>query len=59
MTRRWRPGRWWPLDSRHAIDAFVVATAAVIGRAVILTVDAGDLGRLAQGIPSVAVHPLP
>lgn len=43
------------LDSRHAIDAFVVATAAVMGDAVIATHDPDDLERLAATEPGVSV----
>ncbi|HEV8115277.1 MAG TPA: hypothetical protein VGP53_03490 [Acidimicrobiales bacterium] len=47
------------LDSRHAVDAFVVATAAAIGNAIILTGDPGDLRRLAERTVAVAVQALP
>lgn len=46
------------LGSEHAIDAFVVATAARAGSAVILTADADDLGRLASGNSAIAIHGL-
>ena len=47
------------LDSCHAVDAFVVASAASCGHAVILTADPGDLTRLAAHVPAVAVQALP
>jgi predicted nucleic acid-binding protein len=47
------------LDSRHAVDAFVVATAAMLGNAVILTGDPRDMRRLAAPVTGVAVQPLP
>lgn len=47
------------LDSCHAVDAFVVATAASVGNAVILTGDPTDLRRLAARTPGVAVQALP
>jgi predicted nucleic acid-binding protein len=43
------------LDSRHAVDAFVVATAASFGSAMIATHDTDDLRRLAARLPSVRV----
>lgn len=46
------------LDSCHAVDAFVAATALGAGPAVILTGDPGDLGRLIGGDPGVLVQPL-
>ncbi len=46
------------LDSCHAVDAFVVATAASIGNAVILTGDPADMRRLAVDA-AVAVQALP
>lgn len=46
------------LDSCHAVDAFVVATAASLGNAVILTGDPDDLRALAARIPTVAVQAL-
>lgn len=47
------------LDSCSAVDAFVVATAASLGNAVVLTADADDLRRFAAHLPGVAVQPLP
>lgn len=47
------------LDSCHAIDAFVVATAASIGGAVILTGDPEDMRSLAALTPGVVVQALP
>jgi hypothetical protein len=46
------------LDSCHAVNALVVATAASVQPAVVLTGDPDDLGRLAEGSPGVAVLPL-
>lgn len=46
------------LGSAHAVDAFVVATAATVGPCVILTGDLEDLGRLAVDLPGVAVRSL-
>lgn len=43
------------LDSAHAVDAFVVATAVAFGRAVIATHDPDDIGRLAAGEPDLRV----
>lgn len=47
------------LDSCHAVDAFVVATAASLANAVILTGDPDDLRALAANVPAVAVQALP
>ena len=47
------------LDSYHAVDAFVVATAATLGNAVIITGDPDDMRRLATHVTAVAVQPLP
>ncbi|HUP68898.1 MAG TPA: PIN domain-containing protein [Acidimicrobiales bacterium] len=47
------------LDSCHAVDAFVVATAASLAYAVILTEDPDDLRSLAAHTPGVAVQALP
>jgi predicted nucleic acid-binding protein len=47
------------LDSRHAVDAIVVATAAILGASVILTGDPNDLRRLAVEHPHVVVVSLP
>lgn len=47
------------LDSCHAIDAFVVATAASLGDALILTGDPDDMRNLAAKIPAVAIQALP
>jgi predicted nucleic acid-binding protein len=46
------------LDSCHAVDAFVVATAATLGNAVIITGDPDDIGRLAAHVSAVAVQAL-
>ena len=43
------------LDSAHAVDAFVVATAAEFTTAVIATGDPADLSRLSSGLPHVRV----
>ena len=43
------------LDSRHAVDAIVVATAAALGASLILTGDPNDLDRLAVEHPQVVV----
>lgn len=43
------------LDSSHAVDAFVVATAAEFATAVIATGDPTDLSRLSSGLPHVRV----
>jgi predicted nucleic acid-binding protein len=43
------------LDSSHAVDAFVVATAASLGAALIATHDPDDIGRLAAGQPGIRV----
>jgi predicted nucleic acid-binding protein len=43
------------LDSSHAVDAFVVATALEFGSAVIATGDPDDLLRLASGFRRVRV----
>ena len=45
-------------DSASAIDAFVVATAAVRQSAVVLTGDPGDLNMLAVSAPNVAIQSL-
>lgn len=47
------------LDSCHAVDAFVAATALGASPAVILTGDPDDLSRLVGGNPGVHVRPLP
>lgn len=47
------------LDSCHAVDAFVAATALGAKPAVILTGDPDDLGRLIGDNPGVHVQPLP
>jgi predicted nucleic acid-binding protein len=44
--------------SRATIDAIVVATAVMLGGAVILTSDPDDLGRLATNHPAVVVRSL-
>lgn len=46
------------LDSCHAIDAFVVATAASLGNALILTGDPDDLTSLSAHTPAVVVQAL-
>lgn len=46
------------LDSCHAVDAFVVATAAALTNAVILTGDPDDLRALAADVPAVVVRAL-
>lgn len=46
------------LDSCHAVDAAVVATAIRLGGAVVLTGDAGDLRSLARDHPNVAIQAL-
>jgi predicted nucleic acid-binding protein len=43
------------LDSTHAVDAFVVATAAAFGRAIIATHDPSDIRALAASEPQVSV----
>jgi hypothetical protein len=43
------------LDSAHAVDAFVVATAIEFGSAVIATGDPEDIGRLSAGLRDVRV----
>ena len=47
------------LDSCHAVDAFVVATAATLGNAVILTGDPDDMRLLSAHVTAVAVQSLP
>lgn len=46
------------LDSRHAVDATVVATAARLGGAVVLTGDPDDLRVLAADHANVAIQAL-
>jgi hypothetical protein len=46
------------LDSAHAVDAFVVATAATFGKALIATHDPEDVGRLAAPLRGVRVFAL-
>lgn len=46
------------MDSRHAVDAFVVATAAALGDAIIATGDPDDLGKLAARQKSVRTWPV-
>jgi predicted nucleic acid-binding protein len=46
------------LDSRHAVDASVIATAVRLGGAAVLTGDAGDLRPLARDHRNVAIVPL-
>jgi predicted nucleic acid-binding protein len=47
------------LDSCHAVDALVVATAATLGNAVILTGDPDDMRRLVAHVAGVVAQPLP
>jgi predicted nucleic acid-binding protein len=47
------------LDSCHAVDAFVAATALGASPAVVLTGDPEHLGRLVGDDPGVHVRPLP
>ncbi|MGH2771823.1 MAG: PIN domain-containing protein [Actinomycetota bacterium] len=47
------------LDSCHAVDASVVATAARLGGGVVVTADADDLRSLARNHPNVVIQPLP
>jgi predicted nucleic acid-binding protein len=47
------------LDSCHLADAVVIATAARLGEAVVLTGDPDDLRRLAAGHPNIEVVALP
>ena len=47
------------LDSCHAVDAFVAATALGAGPAVVLTGDPDDFGRLVGDDPGVHVRRLP
>lgn len=46
------------LTSAHAVDAFVVATAAELGPAIIATHDPDDMKRLAAGCRDVRVLPI-
>lgn len=46
------------LDSSHAVDASVVATAIGLGGAVIATGDPGDIKSLARDHRNIAVFPL-
>jgi predicted nucleic acid-binding protein len=46
------------LDSCHAVDALVVATAASLGTAIVLTGDPDDMRALAGLVTGVAVQPL-
>ncbi len=46
------------LSSKEAIDAFVVATAAMHQSALVLTSDASELERLAAVLPNVAIQHL-
>ena len=43
------------LSSAHAVDAFVVATAAMYESAVIATGDPKDIRRLAAGLPRIRI----
>jgi predicted nucleic acid-binding protein len=47
------------LDSCHAVDAFVAATAIGSGYSLVLTGDPDDLRRLTSGAPGVAIQALP
>jgi predicted nucleic acid-binding protein len=47
------------LDSCHLVDAVVVATAARLGGAVVLTGDPDDLRDLAADLPNVEIMALP
>lgn len=47
------------LGSEHAVDAFVVATAAGVQPAIVLTSDPEDLDRLAGGLAGVVIQALP
>lgn len=47
------------LDSCHAVDASVVATAVRLGGATVATGDPDDLRSLARDHPNVAIVPLP
>jgi predicted nucleic acid-binding protein len=47
------------LDSSHAVDAFVAATALGAGPAVVLTGDPDDLTRLIGDHPGVHIQSLP
>lgn len=47
------------LDSCHAVDAFVAATALGASPAVILTGDPDDLRRLVGADPGIHIRPLP
>jgi predicted nucleic acid-binding protein len=46
------------LSSAHAVDAFVVATAAQFDTAVIATGDPDDMGRLAGPFPKIGIFSL-
>lgn len=46
------------LDSCHAVDASVVATAIRLGGAVVATGDPDDLASLARNHRNVIIHPL-
>jgi predicted nucleic acid-binding protein len=46
------------LDSRCAVDAFVVATALEFSSSIIATADADDVRRLAAGQSSVTIYSL-
>jgi predicted nucleic acid-binding protein len=46
------------LDSCHAVDASVIATAIRLGGAVVVTVDPDDLRSLARAHRNVVIHPL-
>lgn len=43
------------LDSSHAVDAFVVATAASFGSSMVATHDPDGIGRLAARLPGIRV----
>ena len=46
------------MDSRHAVDAFVVATAIRLGGGIIATHDVDDITRLAAKHPNIKVFPI-
>ena len=47
------------LDSRHAVDALVAATAATVQPSVIVTADPTDMARLTADLAAVEVFSLP
>ena len=44
------------LDSRHTIDAFVIATSVRLGGGIVATADPDDLRSLARDHPNVSVE---